>query len=87
MTLLLTGAAVFLLANLAVGMLRVYLGPTDADRMLSVLLFGTTTVAVLLILAELMDTPALRDTALLFAMLAAILSVAFVSFRDEDERQ
>lgn len=87
MTLLLTGAAVFLLANLAVGLLRVYLGPSDADRMLSVLLFGTTTVAVLLILAELMDTPALRDTALLFAMLAAILSVAFVSFRDEDERQ
>jgi multicomponent Na+:H+ antiporter subunit F len=75
---LLTAAALFLLLNLGAGLLRVLKGPTRADRMLAVLLFGSTTVALLLILAELQQMPALRDVALLFVLLAAIISVAFV---------
>jgi len=78
MDIALPAVAVFLLLNLIAGMLRVYRGPTLADRMLAVLLFGTTTVAVLLILAEWTDMPALRHVALLFVMLASILSLAFV---------
>jgi multicomponent Na+:H+ antiporter subunit F len=78
MSTLLTAAALFLLLNLAAGMLRVLRGPTRADRMLAALLFGSTTVALLLILAELQGEPALRDVALLFVLLAAIISVAFV---------
>lgn len=78
MTSLLTGLALFLLLNLAAGLWRVWRGPTAADRMSAVLLFGSTTVALLLVLAELDSRPALRDVALLFVMLAAILSVAFV---------
>lgn len=75
---LLWSAAAFLLLNLGVGMLRVVRGPGAADRMLAALLFGSTSVAVLLVLAEAMAMPALRDVALLFVMLAAILAVAFV---------
>jgi multicomponent Na+:H+ antiporter subunit F len=78
-------AAAFLLLNLAAGLLRVQRGPTAADRMLAVLLLGSTTVAVLLLLAEAVDEPALRDVALLFVMLAAIISVAFVSLAGDDE--
>lgn len=78
MELALPAMAVFLLLNLVAGMLRVYRGPTLADRMLAALLFSTTTVAVLLILAEWMSMPALRQVALLFVMLASILSLAFV---------
>jgi multicomponent Na+:H+ antiporter subunit F len=78
MTAVLPGLAVFLLLNLAAGLWRVWRGPTAADRMSAVLLFGSTTVALLLVLAELDAQPALRDVALLFVMLAAILSVAFV---------
>lgn len=78
MTTVLEGLAVFLLLNLAAGLWRVWRGPTAADRMSAVLLFGSTTVALLLVLAELDRQPALRDVALLFVMLAAILSVAFV---------
>ncbi len=84
----LAGMAVFLLLNLVAGMLRVYRGPTLADRMLAALLFSTTTVAVLLLMAEWMDMAALRNVALLFVMLASILSLAFVglpSGADEDE--
>jgi len=88
MSAVLAAFAVFLLLNLAAGMVRAYRGPTASDRMSAALLFGSTVVAILLVLAELDQAPALRDVALLFAMLAAILSVAFVGMpsgtRDED---
>ena len=70
--------ALFLLLNLGAGMWRVLRGPTDADRMLAAQLFGTTSVAVLLLLAQAYGNPALRDVALVFALLAAVTAVAFV---------
>lgn len=69
--------AVFLLANLLAALLRVARGPTAADRMLAALLFGTTGVAVLLLLAYAGASPALVDVALVFALLAAIAGAAF----------
>jgi multicomponent Na+:H+ antiporter subunit F len=70
--------ALFLLLNLLTGLVRVFRGPTLVDRMLTVQLFGTTAVAILMLLAEGLAAPALRDVALLFALLAALSSVAFV---------
>ena len=70
--------ALFLLLNLGAGMWRVIRGPTAADRMLAAQLFGTTAVAMLLLLAESTATAVLRDVALLFALLAAVTAVAFV---------
>ncbi|MBX3725574.1 MAG: hypothetical protein KF823_06610 [Xanthomonadales bacterium] len=84
MELLLGCVAVFLLLNLAAGLVRVVRGPGDSDRMLAALLFGTTTVAVLLVLAALMAQPALRDVALLFVLLATLLSIAFVGLPGGD---
>jgi multicomponent Na+:H+ antiporter subunit F len=78
MNLLLLGVATFLLINLAAGLWRVMRGPTSADRMLAAQLFGTTAVAILLLLADAMGEPALRDIALVFALLAAVAAVAFV---------
>jgi len=72
------GLAVFLLLNLGAGMWRVLRGPTSADRMLAAQLFGTTAVAILLLLAEASGGAALRDVALVFALLAAVTAVAFV---------
>lgn len=69
--------AVFLLANLLVALLRVVRGPTAADRLLAALLFGTTGVAVLLLLAGEGARDGLVDTALVFALLAAITGAAF----------
>lgn len=69
--------AVFLLANLFAALLRVVRGPTAADRLLAALLFGTTGVAVLLLLAFAGGGPALVDVALVFALLAAITGAAF----------
>ena len=70
--------APFLLLNLGVGMWRVFRGPTAADRMLAAQLFGTTAVAMLLLLAQAYGNAALRDVALVFALLAAVTAVAFV---------
>jgi multicomponent Na+:H+ antiporter subunit F len=69
--------AAFLLANLLVALVRVVRDPTAADRLLAVLLFGTTGVAVLLLLAHAGASPALVDVALVFALLAVITGVAF----------
>jgi len=74
----LTGVALFLLLNVAVGLVRVARGPTSADRMLSVQLFGTTGTAILLLLADATEAPALADVALIFAVLASVVTVAFV---------
>ncbi len=78
MTGFLLGTAAFLMANVAAGMIRVVRGPSPADRMLAAQLFGTTGVAVLLVLAQAMEEPALRDVALVFALLAVVVSVVFV---------
>ena len=68
----------FLLLTLLAGMWRILRGPGEADRMLAAQLFGTTAVAILLLLAEAMQQPALRDIALVFALLAAVAIIAFV---------
>ncbi len=70
--------AFFLLLSLGAGMWRILHGPTAADRMLTAQLFSTTVVAMLLLLAEATETAALRDVALVFALLAAVAAVAFV---------
>ncbi len=70
--------ALFLLLNLGAGMWRILRGPTAADRMLAAQLFGTTAVAMLLLLAQAYGNAALRDVALVFALLAAVTAVAFV---------
>jgi multicomponent Na+:H+ antiporter subunit F len=72
------GVALFLLLNILLGMVRVLRGPSPADRMLAAQLFGTTGVAILLLLAEALASPALRDVALVFALLGGLTVVAFV---------
>jgi multicomponent Na+:H+ antiporter subunit F len=72
------GVAVFLVVNVLAGLIRVARGPTFADRILIAQLFGTTGVAVLLLLSAGAGGSALRDVALIFALLAPITTVAFV---------
>jgi multicomponent Na+:H+ antiporter subunit F len=74
----LVGVAAFLLLNIFVGVIRLALGPTAADRMLVVQLFGTTGVAILILLSAALSKPALVNVALVFALLAVMTIVAFV---------
>jgi multicomponent Na+:H+ antiporter subunit F len=86
MILVYTIAATILLATIGVGLIRVILGPTNADRLMAAQLMGTTGIAVLLLLAPVVRIPGLLDTALVFALLAAVAVAAFTrrSFRGAD---
>ena len=72
------GVAAFLLLNILVGLIRVLRGPTPADRMLAAQLFGTTGVAILLLLSQALAAPAIVDVALVLALLGAVAAVVFV---------
>ncbi|MGF1451243.1 MAG: monovalent cation/H+ antiporter complex subunit F [Opitutales bacterium] len=67
----------FLLLNIVLGLTRLLQGPTSADRMLAVQLFGTTGVGVLVLMAHRLEMPALRDVAFIFALLATLTIVAY----------
>jgi multicomponent Na+:H+ antiporter subunit F len=68
----------FVLAMVAVGLVRVLRGPANADRMMAAQLLGTGGVAALLLMAAATEVAALVDVALVLALLAAFASVAFV---------
>lgn len=72
------GFAAIVLVTMLLGFLRIEAGPTPADRMLAAQLFGTSGVAVLLLLAEAHSLPVLRDVGLVLALLAAVTGIAFV---------
>lgn len=77
MTELQSFAAITLAATLVVGLVPVLRAPRAAERMLAAQLLGTTGVGLLLLLAVLLDLPALRDVALVLALLAAVALAAF----------
>lgn len=67
-----------LLLTLVIGLWRVLRGPGRVDRLLAVQLFGTCGTALLLVLADWQHYAALRDAALVLALLAALASAALV---------
>ena len=68
-----------LAGTLALGLIRVFRGPGDGDRLVAVQLAGTTGVGLLLVLSRLMALPALVDVALILALLAAVAVAAFTA--------
>ena len=70
--------ALFLFLNILVGLFRVFIGPTRADRMLAAQLFGTAGTAICLLLAEALHMDGVRDTALVFVILSVMAVIAFV---------
>ena len=90
MTEFLTGTLGFILAMLALGLVRVLRGPNDADRMMAAQLIGTGGIAALLLLGAVTGAPAAVDVALTIALLATFASIAMVkkgrSRLDEDRQ-
>ena len=85
MSMLLASAAVILLALFGLGLIQVFRGPTRADRMLAIQLAGTSRVAILLVLSQILAMPALVDAALIFMLFAALVATAFVRRPRTDE--
>lgn len=75
----LLGVAAFVVAMVALGLVRLLRGPTDADRMMAVQLVGTGGAAALLLVAAATAAPAVVDVAVALALLAAFASAAFTA--------
>ena len=72
------GAAIFILAMVALGLVRVLRGPGDADRMMAAQLLGTGGISVLLLQGVATGISGVVDVGLVLALLAAFAGVAFV---------
>lgn len=73
----LLGAALFVLAMVALGFVRIVRGPGDADRMMAAQLIGTGGIGALLLLGAGTGVGPVADVALTLALLAAFASVGF----------
>jgi len=78
MDLFFTIVIIFLLLNIALGLIRVWRGPTVADRLLTTQLFGTTGMAILLVLAGYLKQPTFLNVAITFNVLAILLVIGLV---------
>ena len=70
----------FVLATVALGLVRVLRGPADADRMMAAQLLGSGGIAALLLLGAAAGVDSVIDLSLALAVLAAFATVAFVKF-------
>ena len=70
-------ASGFVLATVALGLVRILRGPSDADRMMAAQLLGTGGVGALLLLGAGNGERGTVDVALTIALLSAFASVAF----------
>jgi multicomponent Na+:H+ antiporter subunit F len=71
----------FLILALLVGLGRILLGPSSADRMLASQLFSTVGVSILILLAIIQNQPALINVALVLALLAPLTLITFIRLR------
>ncbi|MCG7904518.1 monovalent cation/H+ antiporter complex subunit F [Candidatus Thiodiazotropha endoloripes] len=81
---LLVVALLLLLLSLMLGMIRALKGPSLEDRLLSILLFGTGGVAILLLLSVSMQFTALLDVGLVLVLLAAVVAAAMTRRESDD---
>lgn len=63
------GLGIFMLANAMLCVLRAYLGPTVADRILAVNIVGTKTLVVLVLLAYIFGRSLYLDVAFVYGLL------------------
>jgi len=76
----LLAAAGFVLAMVAVGLVRILRGPGDADRMMAGQLLGSGGIGALLLGGAAVGDGSVVDVSLTLALLAAFASIAFVKF-------
>lgn len=84
MTDFLLAAALIVLGAVALGLMRLLYGPSDADRLMAAQLLGTGGMAVLALIAAATHTPAAVDVALVLALLAAFIAAAFATTGSAD---
>jgi multicomponent Na+:H+ antiporter subunit F len=76
--------AIVLMGSILVGLIRVGIGPSAADRMMAAQLMGTSGIGVTLLMAHFIGIMALVDVALIFSLLAAVAITAFTRRRIDE---
>lgn len=74
------GLGIFMLANAFLCLVRAYLGPTVADRILAVNIIGTKTLVVLVLLAYIFGRNLYLDVALVYGLLNFVVTVVASRF-------
>lgn len=69
---------IFLLLNIVLGLIRLWRGPSIADRLLTTQLFGTSGMGILMILAGYQGDLGLLNVAITFNVLSIILVICLV---------
>jgi len=75
-----TVASLFVMATMALALLRGVRGPSVYDRIVAVNLFGTMTVLLLVLLGFLTDRPEFEDIALLYVLINFVGTIAVMKF-------
>lgn len=76
----------FILAMVALGLLRVLSGPADADRMMAAQLLGTGSIACVLLTGAATGQDMMINVALTLSLLAAFAGLAFAKAGDTAEQ-
>ncbi|MFB6223016.1 MAG: cation:proton antiporter [Haloarcula sp.] len=66
-----------------VALYRVFMGPTDHDRVIAVNVMGTNTVIAIALVSGALGESLFLDIALVYALLNFLLSIAFSKFNVE----
>lgn len=85
MTTFLWAIAIVLLVNAFLCLLRGYLGPTAADRMLAINVVGTKTLVVLCLLAFVFERSLFVDVALVYGLLNFVVTIAAGRFMESGQ--
>lgn len=72
-----------LLLCLIVGLIRVLVGPDNANRMLAAQLFGTIGTTIVIVLSVLQNNEVITNVALVFTLLASITVIAFLKLAEQ----
>ena len=72
-----------LLLCLIVGLIRVLVGPDNANRMLAAQLFGTIGITIVIVLSVLQNNEVITNVALVFTLLASITVIAFLKLAEK----
>jgi multicomponent Na+:H+ antiporter subunit F len=87
----LIGVVIVIALLIAVGLHRVWIGPTVFDRLVAIALVSVNAVAIIVLLGFIFDRPSLfLDIALAYALLAFLLPIAlgrYFEAREGDEEE
>lgn len=89
---LLTGTLIFLAVMLILCLIRACIGPTTADRLVSVNMMGTMVMVMIAVLATLLDEGYLADICIIYAMISFLAVIVLTKvytgvYREEKEHE